>query len=33
VIEKAALSGDTKTIASTVLQLSSYLERVVVVYV
>ena len=33
VIEEAALSADNKTICSAVLQLSNYLERVVVVYV
>ncbi|HEY5522862.1 MAG TPA: Hpt domain-containing protein [Desulfuromonadaceae bacterium] len=33
VIEEAALSADNKTIGSAVLQLSNYLERVVVVYV
>jgi HPt (histidine-containing phosphotransfer) domain-containing protein len=32
-IEKAALSGDTKTIAGAVIRLSHYLDRVVVVYV
>jgi HPt (histidine-containing phosphotransfer) domain-containing protein len=33
VIEKAALSGDAKTISTAVERLSSYLERIVVVYV
>lgn len=33
VIEEAALSADNKAISSAVLQLSNYLERVVVVYV
>ena len=33
VIEKAALAADKETISSSVLQLSDYLERVVVVYV
>jgi HPt (histidine-containing phosphotransfer) domain-containing protein len=33
VIEEAALGGDKKTIASATLQLSDYLERVVVLYV
>jgi len=33
VIEEAALAADKKTISSAVLQLSSYLERVTVVYV
>ena len=33
VIETAALAADKKTISSSVLQLSDYLERVAVVYV
>jgi HPt (histidine-containing phosphotransfer) domain-containing protein len=33
VIEKAALAADIETIGSAVLQLSDYLERVVVVYI
>jgi HPt (histidine-containing phosphotransfer) domain-containing protein len=33
VIENAALAADKETISSSVLQLSDYLERVVVVYV
>ncbi len=33
VIEEAALAADKKSISSAVLQLSNYLERVVVVYV
>jgi HPt (histidine-containing phosphotransfer) domain-containing protein len=33
IIEKAALAADKETISSSVLQLSNYLERVVVVYV
>lgn len=33
VIEEAAMAGDKKTISSSVLQLSDYLARVVVVYV
>ena len=32
-IEKAAMAADKETISSSVLQLSNYLERVVVVYV
>lgn len=33
VIEKAALAADKETISNAILQLSSYLERVTVVYV